>query len=118
MSFWIVRRDATGRRHIKSVSVPLFPIVAMLAVVLSCLVGVVAGLSVPAIIAWASLVIVGLAMFVVAKLSVIRRGVLVSFGSQRMSPTMRRLYRLGWVLMLPGGIVTLLWTLVQLARSG
>ncbi len=42
---------------------------------------------------------VGVALFLVAKLSVVRSGVRISFGSSSMSPWHRRAYRAGYFLM-------------------
>ena len=42
---------------------------------------------------------IGLVLFATAKLSVIRRGTLVSFGPARMTSGYRRLYRWGYALM-------------------
>jgi hypothetical protein len=44
----------------------------------------------------------GLSLFVTAKLSVIRQGILVSFGSRQMSTRHRRMYRVGYALMVTG----------------
>jgi hypothetical protein len=49
---------------------------------------------------------VGFALFVAAKVSVMRRGHLISFGSGLMSLWSRRLYRLGYTLMIGGAVLT------------
>ena len=50
---------------------------------------------------------IGFALFVVAKVSVIRRGYVISFGSRLMSLRFRRLYRLGYGLMIVAVLLTL-----------
>lgn len=52
------------------------------------------------------LVIVGLVSFLVAKLSVVRRGYLVSFGTRRMSADAANAYRFGYWLMVVGTLLT------------
>jgi tellurite resistance protein TehA-like permease len=49
----------------------------------------------------------GFAFFFVAKLSLIRSGRLVTFGSRLMRPGYRALYRLGYALMAAGALFTL-----------
>ena len=49
----------------------------------------------------------GLALLVLAKASLLRRGIYVSFGSSAMSPWNRRAYRSGYALMLLGLLATL-----------
>jgi hypothetical protein len=53
-----------------------------------------------------SITLAGLALFAVAKLSVILRTRLVSFGPRLMSPAMANLYRAGYWLMAVGIIAT------------
>jgi hypothetical protein len=50
---------------------------------------------------------VGFALFVVAKLSLILSGHLITFGSRLMRPTYRVLYRLGYALMAAGALFTI-----------
>ncbi len=51
--------------------------------------------------AWATMLFygLGLTLFVIAKLSLIRQGIRVSFGSDKMSPWYRWIYRTGYCLM-------------------
>src|SRR5258705_11662650 len=53
-----------------------------------------------------TLYVVGFILFAKSKLALIMQGDLVSFGSGRMSPTNRRLYRVGYALMLLGVLAT------------
>lgn len=50
--------------------------------------------------------LVGFGLLVVAKVSVIRRGPLVSFGPGLMRPGMKNAYRAGWWLMVVGVMAT------------
>lgn len=52
------------------------------------------------------IVLAGFAVFALAKASVIRRGMLVSFGTQRLSENESNAYRLGYWLMAVGVLVT------------
>jgi glucan phosphoethanolaminetransferase (alkaline phosphatase superfamily) len=51
-------------------------------------------------------VLVGVALFSVAKVSVIRRGTRISFGTSRMTENMANTYRIGYWLMIVGILVT------------
>lgn len=50
--------------------------------------------------------IVGFLLFLISKISIFRKGVLVSFGTKRLTETMGNLYRLGYWLMAVGLILT------------
>ncbi|HYD46755.1 MAG TPA: hypothetical protein VEB21_00315 [Terriglobales bacterium] len=52
------------------------------------------------------IVLIGFAMFLRAKLSVIRVEPWINFGSRRMEPNMRDLYRVGYWLMIVGTLTT------------
>jgi hypothetical protein len=54
-----------------------------------------------------SLLIFGLALFLLAKFSLLRRGIGISFGSAQMSTWNRRAYRGGYTLMLLGSLCAL-----------
>jgi hypothetical protein len=53
-----------------------------------------------------SVILLGFAVFVVAKASVLRRGRWISFGSRAMSPAMGNMYRVGYWLMVVGILAT------------
>ncbi|MBB3210720.1 hypothetical protein FHS27_006568 [Rhodopirellula rubra] len=106
MSLLLRRRDADGSVH--HYAIP-FDSLALIAIV-----GIVVGFSLPLIFTFRNLVArqpdetalaiasglaVGLTMFVIAKWSVIRTGMLVSFGPMRMTRSMRLLYAGGYVTM-------------------
>ncbi len=50
---------------------------------------------------------IGFALFLIPKLSLVRQGIRISFGSVRMSPWHRRMYRTGYCLMGLGLVFTL-----------
>lgn len=52
--------------------------------------------------------LLGLVLFVIAKLSVIRRKTLISFGTSSMTADSANLYRLGYWLMIVGTVLTFL----------
>jgi hypothetical protein len=64
-----------------------------------------------------ALYLLGLALFLLAKLSLLRRGVRFSFGSAQMSPWNRRAYRAGYALMLLGFFATFAFFLALGASS-
>lgn len=59
--------------------------------------------------AWATILFygLGLTLFVIAKLSLVRQGIRVSFGSDKMSPWYRWIYRAGYCLMGLGIVATM-----------
>ena len=61
----------------------------------------------PAVTTFLVLYALGFALFLVAKLSLIRSGRLVTFGSRLMRPGYRALYRVGYALMAAGTLFTL-----------
>jgi len=65
-----------------------------------------------------SLCVAGTGLVLAAKISVFRMGLLVSFGSSRMSPGYRLCYRLGYVLIGLGAFlaVGILWNNISAAK--
>ena len=61
----------------------------------------------PAVTTFLVLYALGFALFLVAKLSLIRSGRVITFGSRFMRPGYRVLYRLGYALMAAGALFTL-----------
>lgn len=57
-------------------------------------------------------ILIGFALFFMAKFSVYKAGNLMSFGYAKMTATMRHLYLAGYFLMLFGGCSILVWTLI------
>jgi len=118
MSMWFRRRDADGTVH--HISVPFEPMSIILFVGLAvaftlslfaafCNAVVESPASIVVVIS--ALVAMGFAMFSTAKLSVIRTGRLVSFGPWLMTQRMRWLYVTGYVLLLFGASLALLFVL-------
>jgi len=72
----------------------------------------------PGVVGWFTLALyaVGLSLFLVAKVSLVRRGVRFSVGSARMTPWHRRAYRAGYLLMAVGVVATV--ALVMFAPRG
>ena len=116
MSLWLRRRDADGKIH--HYAIPFDPLA------LIGFVGIAVGFSLPIILAFQNLVIrqpdqtvlaiaaglaIGLATLTIAKSSVIRSGVLTSFGPARMTRSMRLLYIGGYVILGCTAILTLLF---------
>lgn len=119
MSVWLRIHDKDGKVHY--VSAPFDPLcvvtgiglgvvllVSWLVMFRAAVISSPGGTSVACI----SILVAGLALFVLAKISVIRTGHLVSFGPGRMSRMMRFVYRLGYTLMAVGAIAALLFFLV------
>jgi hypothetical protein len=94
-----------GQAHaLVSLFIGLFPFIG--GVILAIVIGGAAvnpiGSAMLAIVLYAS----GFAFFLTAKVSVIRSGHLVTFGSRSMRPRYRALYRIGYVLMVAGLMFT------------
>ena len=107
MSLWIPRRDKNGRLYFLVVELPIMVIFAVVIIGVSLLVSCVATAPVGSMLSFFALTGFGFFLFAVAKVSVFRRGRLVSFGSAEMSPQMRTAYRTGWVLMALGTTLSL-----------
>ena len=115
MSLWIRRRDADGNVHLYAI--PFDPL-ALLTVI-----GVAIGFLLPFVLAFrnfaaqqpaqtahtlATALGVGFIMFAIAKMSVIRGGMLVSFGPSRMNRLMRFFYFSGYTIMTCSAFLVLL----------
>ena len=100
MSWWFVRRDQDGRRALWAVDVEPMAVISALAILAAVL--SLNGL------ACFTLLGVGFMCFLIAKLSVVRRSVRISWGSRLMAPRYARLYRAGYLLMVAGGALCLL----------
>ena len=124
MSLWFRTRDKNGTVH--HVSIPFDPLVYI------AFVGIGVALLLPLLqmfriavvtspmstsVACASILLVGLALFVLAKMSVIRAGRLVSFGPRAMSPRMRVFYIVSYVLLAIGTVAVLIFALAAFVAS-
>ena len=103
MSLWSIRRspEQAGRTEITTIPyVELVLFGAMFAVPFVLAMGASLGFGPPkaAAVVIYTLLGCGMALFLLAKVSVIRRGHVISFGSRNMSTAMRWSYRLGYVL--------------------
>jgi hypothetical protein len=119
MSLWFRTRDQDGTVHYVTVPFdPLAPIVVM---------GIAVALLLPLLVAFrnavrtepvltstrcVAILLIGFAMFAVAKITVIRAGQFVSYGPSRMKRGMRYLYYLGYVIMSAGAMLVVLFLLV------
>jgi hypothetical protein len=108
MSFWIPRRDAQGRLYYYTINFPLLYIPVILGMFLAILGSLAATAPLEALAVSFGMLLVGFALFLRAKVSVYQHGFWFSFGSARMSARMRRLYRLGYCIMIPAALVTFL----------
>ena len=118
MSLWIPRRDADGRLHYYSVNVPLLPLVAVLGMCLVLLLELTTKAPLKLLTFFAGMLLLGFAAFFTAKISVFQTGFWFSFCSGRMTPRMRRFYRLSYLLMVPGAVMTLLLSALVIGLYG
>ncbi len=118
MSLWIPRRDAEGRFYFYSVNIPFLLVVAVPAICLSILLGLAATAPLEALALSTGMLFAGFAMFLRAKVSVYQSGFWFSFGSGRMTARMRRLYRLGYLLMIPAVLITFLLSVLVIRIYG
>jgi len=116
MSLWLRIHDEDGKTHY--VSVPFEPLcfvtwvglgIGLLLPWIHMFRVAVVTSPVPTSLACVSVLIVGWTFFALSKISVMRTGHLVSFGSGGMSPTMQFSYRLGYALMALAAIAVLLF---------
>jgi hypothetical protein len=107
LSFWILRKDRQGRRHVYAVDVPPFVIVIAVSILATILIPNMASRPVP--FALSSFVITGIGflLFLASKLSLISKGRLFSFGMKAMSKPFKICYYLGYVLIVLGALGTL-----------
>ena len=115
MSWWVFRKDKLGRWNVWLIDVDPLLIVALL--------GVSIGVSLtwiqwvvqnpmPAAVVSSEVMLLGYVCLVIAKVSLIRRGIWTSWGSRLMSRNLARLHRAAYGLMLSGGAMLLLiWRL-------
>lgn len=108
MSFWLYTRGKGGKRHLWQIDTEPFTVMSVLAFA-----AVVAGMGLilrPAMTGWLSVVLLlsGLACLILAKVSLYRQGIWLSFGPGRMSSGYASLYRVAHVLMGLGVLLMLL----------
>jgi hypothetical protein len=100
MSWWFVRKREDGRRTLWIVDLEPMAILSLLAMLVTIL----------AVKGFVSLTLLvgGFICFFVSKLSVIRRGVSISWGPRLMTARYGRLYKVGYLLMVIGAFWCLL----------
>ena len=118
MSLWIPRRDVDGRLHWYSVSVPIYALSALAVCLGVLLLELATKAPLKSLTFFAGTLLLGFAAFLTAKISVFQTGFWFSFGSGRMTPRMRRFYRLGYLLMVPGAVMTLLLSALVIGLYG
>jgi hypothetical protein len=105
MSFWWYTRDKRGKRHLWGIDTDPMAVMLVLGLtVASTSLALLQHPSIPFI-----LIISGLACLILAKLSLYRQGIRLSFGSALMSRRYASLYKVAYVLM---GIGVLLMVLL------
>ena len=118
MSLWIPRRDAQGRLYYYATNIPFLLIAAILGVCWAILLGLAATAPLEALAFSFGILAIGFALFLRAKVSVYQHGFWFSFGSGRMTARMRRLYCLGYCLMVPAALLTLLLSVLVVRVHG
>ena len=107
VSLWLSFPDKTGRVHYYAVEVPFFLLPVGLGVTVALLLAALVDAPVATMLTFFSIALGGFLLLAAAKLSVILRGRLISFGSAQMHPAARAIYRAGYVLMAVGSALTL-----------
>jgi len=118
MSLWIPSRSEDGRLHWYLVDLPIFSLMAFLGFFLVVMLDLAINAPLESLLAVSSVLFLGFLAFLAAKISVYQNGFWFSFGSNRMTSGMRRLYRLGYLLMIPASIMTLLLSILVLRFHG
>lgn len=108
MSFWIRRQAGPGKWHYLAVELPVLLCPAIVGVCVALLFTSAVQAPVTSLLVAFGTSLLGAMLIVAAKASLVRRGRLLSFGSSAMTPAMRLVYRVGWVLFLIGLAATLL----------
>jgi hypothetical protein len=97
--WWVSEAEERGRRELSAIDVD--PLLAVCVIAFPMILLVVNGL-----LSWA-LFAVGLACLIVAKISLFRRGIWVSWGPTLMSARAANIYKLAYVLLVAGAFVRL-----------
>jgi hypothetical protein len=107
MSVWIRKTGQTGRWIYLS-ELPVLLVIPLFAIAMSVLISSMAAAPVWTLLVCFAVAATGAVFVATAKWSLIRRGIVVSFGSAKMSKGMNVLYRVGWFLVIAGTAVGLL----------
>jgi hypothetical protein len=109
MSYWLSAKNGNGQKHTVLIDIPPF--------ILIIITGILAAITIPNIFAhpkssfiiiWA-IIIIGLILFIIAKVSIFPKGFLMSFGTKAMTPFYRKLYYIGYTLITLGCLALLLY---------
>ncbi len=114
MSLWIPRRDQADRFSYLVIEALVIFIMPVIGITLALLLGNLGAAPITTLLVCFSLALTGSVLVGVAKWSMFRQGLCMSFGSAGMSRGMRAFYRLGWALMIIGTAITLLRVAVVL----
>ncbi|MFA6133372.1 MAG: hypothetical protein WC869_05070 [Phycisphaerae bacterium] len=111
MSLWLLRFDKSGKSNWVAAGIPI-PAIFVVLLLTSAIVSV--ALAATNYSVWVFLLplLGGFGLFLAAKLSVMRRVSLLSFGSKAMTPRMRSLYHTGYVLMILSTLMILSFVLL------
>lgn len=117
MSFWLYTRGEGGKHHLWQIDAEPFAVMSVLAFA-----AVVVGMGLvlhPAITGWLSVVLLlsGLACLILAKVSLYRQGIWLSFGAGRMTRGYARLYRVAYLLMGVGVVLMVLLLIALRSRE-
>ena len=107
MSFWIYRKQPNGQRIIYLVEFPILTVIVVI--------GLLAALVLPRYLNQPSrlytdsavLISIGFILVLLAKIHLISRGIMVSWGSSLMTRPYRVAYKTGYVLLIIGTIIIL-----------
>lgn len=116
MSWWALRTDKMGRRHLWLIDSPPLLIPMLFGLFVGLIFPLIASTvrnPMPFAIGAVGIMLLGYACLVVAKVSLFRRAIWVSWGPRRMSRNHARLYRTAYALMVSGGtLLLLIWKLI------
>jgi len=113
MSFWFHTKDEGGRRQVWAIDIDIISWLLVLGLVFAVIFPAIGANRIKA----ASLLVVlmilvtvsGFLCLVLSKLSLLRQGVWISYGTKRMSEGNRRLYWVGYVLLGIGALMSSLY---------
>jgi hypothetical protein len=109
MSWWIKRKDEQGKTHLWAVDVDPLLFMMLLSLLLAFIIPSLSRVS-------TVLMFSGFLCFLIAKVSLFREGVWISWGSSRMGKGYTILYRVGYGLMLAGIFLRLLLYVLSLVK--
>lgn len=102
MSYWLYRKGKDGKTYTYSVTVPIEMIIIIIAIIVCHLVPRYINNSVQVGKDSLTLCLIGFTLFTVSKISLFRRGIRNSWGTDQMNNTFRWLYKAGYTFMIIG----------------